>query len=278
MTVMARELGIPARVVVGYTNGNGKPDSKTHELAIRGSDAHAWTQIYFANYGWVNFEPSASFSSFPRPVHTTVGVPTVPSGSSGSGTTGQTHKPTQKPDIPGDSGQGVSPLSTTDVQGQVRQDVGLVLLGLLLLILSGLIYFGFWWRRLFRGYGLPMQIFGRMSLLASWAGISLKRSQTPYEYVHVLSEVVPEQAVTIERLGDIYVRDRWADPSSEEHPRRTGEVKELSGIWKALQPRLFLYVMRHPHFLRRLPDRVGNFIGQRRSRRRKHRLGDDFSV
>src|SRR2546423_1768284 len=132
---------------------------------------------------------------------------------------------------------------------QVWRNVGIVLLGLVLLILLGLIYFSLWWRRLFRGYGIPMQIFGRMSLLASWAGISLRRSQTPYEYVHALSEVVPEQAVTIERLGDIYVRDRWADPSSSEHPRRTGEVKELPGIWKILQPRLFLYVLRHPHFL-----------------------------
>ena len=106
----------------------------------------------------------------------------------------------------------------------------------------------------------------------------MQRSQTPYEYVHALSEVVPEQAVTIERLGDIYVRDRWADPSSAEHPRRTGEIKELPGIWKVLQPRLFLYVVRHPHFLRRFPDSVGKFIGQRWSRRRKRSLNDDFSV
>jgi transglutaminase-like putative cysteine protease len=66
MAVMARELGMPARVVVGYTAGTF--DAKTHDWVVHGSDAHAWTQIYFAGYGWINFEPSPSFSQFPRPL------------------------------------------------------------------------------------------------------------------------------------------------------------------------------------------------------------------
>ena len=276
MAVMARELGIPARVVTGYTNG--KLDPKTHQLVVRGSDAHAWTQVYFATYGWVNFEPSASFATFARPIQTTVGIPTVTPNGSGSNSTGGVRKPLHDPGSEGSGNTVTSTQAKTDAQGQLRRNVGIVLLGLVLLILSGLIYFSLWWRRLFRGYGIPMQIFGRMSLLASWAGISLRRSQTPYEYVHGLSEVVPEQAVTIERLGDIYVRDRWADPSSSEHPRRTGEIKELPGIWKILQPRLFLYVLRHPHFLRRFPDSIGQFIGRRWSRRRKRRLDNEISV
>ncbi len=66
MVVMARELGMPTRVVVGYTNGTF--DAKTQDWVVHGSDAHAWTQIYFAGYGWINFEPSPSFSQFPRPL------------------------------------------------------------------------------------------------------------------------------------------------------------------------------------------------------------------
>ncbi len=69
MAVMARELGIPARVVVGDTAGTY--DAKTQTEVVRGSDAHAWTQIYFAGYGWINFEPSASFPSFVRPLRLT---------------------------------------------------------------------------------------------------------------------------------------------------------------------------------------------------------------
>src|SRR5262249_38440959 len=51
MAIMARELGMPARVVAGYTNGR----LEHSQWVIRGTDAHAWTQVYFATYGWVNF-------------------------------------------------------------------------------------------------------------------------------------------------------------------------------------------------------------------------------
>jgi transglutaminase-like putative cysteine protease len=65
MAVMARELGMPARLVIGYTPGTF--DAKTQDWVVHGSDAHAWTQIYFAGYGWINFEPSPSFVPFVRP-------------------------------------------------------------------------------------------------------------------------------------------------------------------------------------------------------------------
>ncbi|HVB73580.1 MAG TPA: transglutaminaseTgpA domain-containing protein [Ktedonobacteraceae bacterium] len=273
MAVMARELGMPARVVVGYSSG--KIDSKTHEEDILGSDAHAWTQIYFAGYGWVNFEPSASFSQFNRPLHA-VGVSTAPGGSNTT-TPGKTRKPGLDPNLQQSGSGNTSGSSPLDVSGQIRQDAGIALLALLLIIVLGMLYFSLWWRRLFRGYGLSTQIFGRISVLAKWAGIAPRRSQTPYEYAHALAEAVPEQAVTIERLGDIYVRDRWADPASPEHPRQSGEVHEIARIWKILQPRLFIYLARHPHFLRWLPARVGAYIHQRRSNRRKRRLDDDFT-
>ena len=68
MAIMARAVGIPARVVAGYTSG--KYDIKQHEWLIHGFDAHLWTQVYFAGYGWINFEPSASFAPFTRPLVT----------------------------------------------------------------------------------------------------------------------------------------------------------------------------------------------------------------
>jgi transglutaminase-like putative cysteine protease len=275
MAVMARELGMPARVVAGYTNGS--LDSKTHEDIIRGSDAHAWTQIYFAQYGWVNFEPSASFPTFSRPLHSISSTPTNTGIGNGPTTNPGINKPHPKPnqngligtDVPGGSG---------GVGGLVIRDVSILLLILVALILGGLFYFNLWWRRLFRGYGLSTQLFGRMSVLANMAGISPRRSQTPYEYTHTLSETVPDSAVTIERLGDIYVRERWADPADIDHPRRTGEVNQLPGLWRTLQPRLFLYALRHPHFLRRVPDSIGALISKRRANRKRRRNDDGLTL
>jgi Transglutaminase-like superfamily/TgpA N-terminal domain len=266
MAVMARELGMPARVVAGYTNGTF--DSKTHEWIVRGSDAHAWTQIYFAQYGWVNFEPSANFPTFNRPAVTATSVPIGNNGNNGQGSVVTGKKPKPDQNLQGSGGVGLPVGGSGGVGAQVEQDIGTALLLLFVLILGGLLYFNFWWRRLFRGYGLSSQIFGRMAVLANWAGVAPRRSQTPYEYVHVLSETVPDASVTIERLGDIYVRDHWADPASADHPRRTGEVSQLPGLWSRLQPRLFIYALRHPHFLRRIPDGIGKFFQRARRRRR----------
>ncbi len=66
MAIMLRTLGIPARISVGYPNG--KYDTKARKYVIDGSDAHAWTQVFFAGYGWINFEPSAGFHALYSPV------------------------------------------------------------------------------------------------------------------------------------------------------------------------------------------------------------------
>ncbi|HEX6478578.1 MAG TPA: transglutaminaseTgpA domain-containing protein, partial [Ktedonobacteraceae bacterium] len=273
MAIMARELGMPARVVAGYTHGT--LDSKTKQWVVRGNDAHLWTQIYFAGYGWINFEPSPSFSGFTRPVTSSNPITVTPGGVGGSTTGKNTGRGRGLPNQADDTGAGVS-TTPAQAQAQVRQDIGLSLFAIVILIALGLLYFSFWWRRLFRGQTLSAQIYGRLCLLANWAGISLQRSQTPYEYVHVLAEVTPDEAVTLERLGDIYVRDRWADPSTEEHPRHSGEIRELPSLWKRLQPRLFLYVLRHPHFLKWLPANIAGYISKWRTQRRGRRFSGDL--
>ncbi|MCE5288543.1 MAG: RDD family protein [Nocardiaceae bacterium] len=51
MALMAKSLGIPARVVTGF---RVEPDGKT----IVGGDAEAWVEVAFENLGWVSFDPS----------------------------------------------------------------------------------------------------------------------------------------------------------------------------------------------------------------------------
>jgi transglutaminase-like putative cysteine protease len=55
MAVMARSLGIPARVGVGFLPGEKLPDGRW-EISIH--DAHAWPELYFTGVGWVRFEPT----------------------------------------------------------------------------------------------------------------------------------------------------------------------------------------------------------------------------
>ncbi len=55
MAIMARSLGIPARVAVGYMPGTRQPDNR---WLVTAHDSHAWPELYFAKYGWVRFEPT----------------------------------------------------------------------------------------------------------------------------------------------------------------------------------------------------------------------------
>ncbi len=274
MAIMARELGIPARVVEGYTNG--KNDVKQNQWVIRGTDAHSWVQIYFAGYGWINFEPSASFSTFTRPIVSSNSVVTT-GGSTSPTASGSRNHQGKLPDETGGGDTNVA-LSSSQQQTQLRQTISLTFVGFVLLILLGIVYFGIWWRRLYHGYSLSTQVYGRICKLANWAGIALKPSQTPYEYMQTLAEAAPSEAITLERLGDIYVRDRWADPNSAEHPRRTGEIAQLPEIWKHLQPRLFVHVLRHPYFLRWLPPHVSVLIRKAWHWRNKQERSKDIYI
>lgn len=58
MAVLARAAGLPARLVVGYANGSY--DLEKAQYVVTENYAHSWVEIYFANIGWVEFEPTAS--------------------------------------------------------------------------------------------------------------------------------------------------------------------------------------------------------------------------
>jgi transglutaminase-like putative cysteine protease len=53
--VMARVVGLPARVAVGFTPGQLGRDGLYDVLAL---DAHAWPEVWLGRYGWVPFEPT----------------------------------------------------------------------------------------------------------------------------------------------------------------------------------------------------------------------------
>ena len=59
-TVMMRAAGIPTRIVTGYQGGEINPVDNM--LVVRQRDAHAWTEVWQANRGWVRIDPTAAVS------------------------------------------------------------------------------------------------------------------------------------------------------------------------------------------------------------------------
>ena len=56
MITMLRSLGIPARLVVGFTPGDW--DAQRGIWIVRAKHYHAWPEVYFPGYGWVEYEPT----------------------------------------------------------------------------------------------------------------------------------------------------------------------------------------------------------------------------
>jgi len=56
--VLMRAAGIPARIVTGYQGGETNPVDGV--MAVRQSDAHAWTEVWLRRRGWVRIDPTAA--------------------------------------------------------------------------------------------------------------------------------------------------------------------------------------------------------------------------
>ncbi|MFC2055247.1 transglutaminase family protein [Chloroflexota bacterium] len=65
MVVMARAVGLPARLVMGFTGGTY--DESHNHFVVTEADAHSWVEIYFQGFGWVEFEPTGGQPAVFRP-------------------------------------------------------------------------------------------------------------------------------------------------------------------------------------------------------------------
>ncbi len=108
--VMARSLGMPSRIVVGYLPGTASsiPQQGGTEYTVTSSQLHAWPEVYFQGIGWVPFEPTNS-----------LGVPT--NFASGSTSNGGTTPTTPEQDAAAPDAQPSTAPSAAD-----RGDVGAV--------------------------------------------------------------------------------------------------------------------------------------------------------
>jgi len=70
--LMLRSIGIPARLAVGFAEGESNNDLPGHQhnsesYTVLNHDAHAWPEVYFPGIGWVEFEPTVIQNPIVRP-------------------------------------------------------------------------------------------------------------------------------------------------------------------------------------------------------------------
>ncbi len=68
MVVLARAAGLPARYGAGYATG--MYDYSLGRYIVTEAHAHAWAEVYFPGYGWIEFEPTPGRPAIERPMET----------------------------------------------------------------------------------------------------------------------------------------------------------------------------------------------------------------
>jgi transglutaminase-like putative cysteine protease len=114
MAMMARTLGIPSRVVVGFLMPAG-PIDDNGEWTFNSNNVHAWPELYFEGVGWVQFEPTPGLAA-PYPLYAgssagpkiTTPPPTEDTATAGPGreTPSESARPTTNNDSGSGSGSG----------------------------------------------------------------------------------------------------------------------------------------------------------------------------
>jgi hypothetical protein len=201
MAVMARSIGLPARVAVGYAPGEL---SKPGIYQVRERNAHAWAEIYFPGYGWQIFEATKSIPGIPRAAGSGIVAPVVTQIDPGSrqvgpdeGNLGQVNSLPSFAPVPGGYVAGQQP-PTDEARGGAAL-VFAVIFGALALYAA--------WRLFRRGRTFRFMAPGdrqwqRLAFAASRAGVSRSPSETIYEYATWLEDELPTRRPEIRTIAD----------------------------------------------------------------------------
>lgn len=222
MALMATSLGIPSRVVVGFTPGtpvSGQDDT----YRVSAENAHAWPELFFSGVGWVKFEPTPG---------TATNGPALPPPAYADPEAQPSEEPT--PDSTGATAPGGNPRdqdlagdTETDVLAVDAGGVGSLLAGdawrttlfvglLALLAVASLVPAGLRWvrrrRRLSSGAGVE-DAWSELRDTAIDLGVPWSDASTPRQAVAALvadQHLTGEAAEAAARIGRVVERARYA--------------------------------------------------------------------
>jgi Transglutaminase-like superfamily/Domain of unknown function (DUF4129) len=236
MAVMLRTIGVPSRLAAGYApgemvTGDDKPVYSDRYRVLE-RDAHAWVEVFFPTYGWIQFEPTASQPLLQR----LIAVESV--------------RPETTPSPPileeedlrnlrsNPSSNGVAELARTPPEAirwlqQHRIALGLVMAALVLAAIVGL-----YQRRQERAFlASPELLAGLLGRVSNWAGrlkIPWPASHTPLEHATRFGREVPEAGPTVTQIAVLFVAQRYGRKTPPSDALQTA-VRE----WRSLQSSLW---------------------------------------
>jgi hypothetical protein len=199
MAVMLRTQGVAARVVTGYAMGDYEPGRGAYRVPA--SAAHAWVEVYFPGYAWVEFEPTAARAAFRYPAGLVMATAAAPD---------------------------ADPASVARSQPGWR-----AALALLVVALAGFI--GWLVIRSAGPRGLSpraraLRLYGRMRASLARAGVGATPGLTPAEYQAGPAARLaarPPVAAALARATDLHERAAYSA-----HPISARELAETESAWR----------------------------------------------
>jgi transglutaminase-like putative cysteine protease len=234
MAIMARTLGIPARVAVGFQPGESQTAAGITSYTVTSHDLHAWPELYFDGVGWLRFEPTPGRGILPDySTPAVVDDPTTPQNEA-SPTAAPTSNATANPERP-DQGQ-VDPGLAADGSPTANP------LPVVLAVLAGLIILaGFApliTRTMLRRRRESAVRHGRDPAAAAWAelrdtardyGWAAPDSETPRDFADRLAVVLSDQREQIADFRSDVEESAFAPPG-----RGVPTVQELRAIRRSI--------------------------------------------
>ena len=235
MLVLLRLNGVPAREVVGYLPGARAEDGR---LVSAESQAHAWVEVWFPQYGWIPFDPT------PRPgvspiVHGPQLIPQADTSNPDAPIVGDIGSGQERLDARGEdrlrqlddelnggfgAGSGAYPITQ-------RREINPLLFVIPLIFGLFALAVSFLWLRTFRGMAGARPWYARMTRATGLAGLGRwSRTTTPFETAAAVAHRLPgsrDAAMTIAR--------RYAEEQYGGHAPEAEEVAESKAAWLRLR-------------------------------------------
>lgn len=209
MVVLARSLGIPARLAVGYSSGAYDPNQRA--FVVTEQNAHSWPELYFPQIGWVRFEPTASLA---RPERLApYELPAPPETAIGEGLA-----------------QVQNDLQSFREDQIVRQRVG----WLIFLAAVGVLGLGAWLLRRRRGQPGLLMAYGRLAGWARRLGVTSQPGDTPSQLAQAL-DLRLSAAEADAPVGEQVQQFVRSFEAAQYGPRPLEAAREARGLWPALE-------------------------------------------
>jgi hypothetical protein len=256
---MARTLGLPARVAVGFTAGTQDADGRWH---VTGKEAHAWPEVYLSGYGWVAFEPTPG-RGLPGAEDYTNVAPAQAADTTTVVTTPAATPPVEQPEPEPEVGGAAAPVIEERSSNSGRLIVAGALVALVLLYVAGVPLA----KRRRRSRRRELAVTPADRVLVAWeeatedmaaAGFAPRPEETAVEYAHRVRKAAGPAGAPLTRLADDTTVAAWSaggvapEVAARAEAEASGVATELNAqatrrerVKKALDPRL-LFKARRP--------------------------------